>query len=589
MEEERDSHFVLLEDDRNRSAKGPRSNGQKRQPFYATEGMLAASVKSTEGSMVFSSAETKAQLPDVVEKENLPVVDFNQKVQSVTEGCLLEKFKAESGDKGNLPPEPSTPRRGSVTPPQTPPRATRTPQSKPPLPWSPQVVKKSPTPHRGYNVLCTPPKHPRMVHNPYRLPCTPPPCKSPANKRSPMSRASPKPRTPTRTRLALMKQNTPSPGLSSQFSATPQPHLSFTLAGTPSSSATPTRLDSSSPSPMAFEGRQARANLATTTATQFLQFNAVAEHLPPSLAPSAYCYEGSIEAQLQFAGYGPQYASTLEDLLRSSPSAYLSQYTQQGLSSPGVQYAHIQRSVNSPLLSDYGGSTPTMAQYSTGYSPAARFLSPLAPSSPQGSVQGMLMHVPTGRYSGSPTTPQQMVPTMIFALVEFKRGRTVQFQSAFLPKPGDYLVVEGDEGEDMGMVVNAWIAPANSPPVVNNSLNSNKASSGRDVDPMTGEHIYPQVLRHATPKEVHYMHNVQAEAEIKCAEVARHKVYEHHLPMRVIDAEYQFDRKKLTFYYDATERVDFRELLRDLFKLYRARIWMSKIRSHEGYDERRPR
>ena len=34
------------------------------------------------------------------------------------------------------------------------------------------------------------------------------------------------------------------------------------------------------------------------------------------------------------------------------------------------------------------------------------------------------------------------------------------------------------------------------------------------------------------------------------------------------------DRRKLTFHFIAEERVDFRELVRELFKLYKTRIWM---------------
>lgn len=34
------------------------------------------------------------------------------------------------------------------------------------------------------------------------------------------------------------------------------------------------------------------------------------------------------------------------------------------------------------------------------------------------------------------------------------------------------------------------------------------------------------------------------------------------------------DRRKLTFYFIAEKRVDFRELVRELFKLYKTRIWM---------------
>ena len=47
--------------------------------------------------------------------------------------------------------------------------------------------------------------------------------------------------------------------------------------------------------------------------------------------------------------------------------------------------------------------------------------------------------------------------------------------------------------------------------------------------------------------------------------------------MTIIDAEYQFDRHKLVFYYEAARRVDFRELVADLFNTYRTRIWMQQV------------
>ncbi|CCG83118.1 Uncharacterized protein PB7E8.02 [Taphrina deformans PYCC 5710] len=56
--------------------------------------------------------------------------------------------------------------------------------------------------------------------------------------------------------------------------------------------------------------------------------------------------------------------------------------------------------------------------------------------------------------------------------------------------------------------------------------------------------------------------------------VCQAKVRQRKLPMEVLDGEYQWDRRKLTFYYYASQRIDFRELVRDLFKIYKTRIWM---------------
>lgn len=47
--------------------------------------------------------------------------------------------------------------------------------------------------------------------------------------------------------------------------------------------------------------------------------------------------------------------------------------------------------------------------------------------------------------------------------------------------------------------------------------------------------------------------------------------------MDVVDAEYQWDRNKLTFYFIADRRIDFRELVRDLFRIYKTRIWMCAV------------
>lgn len=54
-----------------------------------------------------------------------------------------------------------------------------------------------------------------------------------------------------------------------------------------------------------------------------------------------------------------------------------------------------------------------------------------------------------------------------------------------------------------------------------------------------------------------------------------YKTYQ--LPLQIHNVEYQFDRHKLTIYYTAQGRVDFRNFVRDLFAAYKARIWMKKI------------
>ncbi len=57
----------------------------------------------------------------------------------------------------------------------------------------------------------------------------------------------------------------------------------------------------------------------------------------------------------------------------------------------------------------------------------------------------------------------------------------------------------------------------------------------------------------------------------------RDRVRDHGLPMKVSDAEWQWDRRKLTIYFTAEQRVDFRALVRDLAGLFRTRIELRQI------------
>ena len=55
------------------------------------------------------------------------------------------------------------------------------------------------------------------------------------------------------------------------------------------------------------------------------------------------------------------------------------------------------------------------------------------------------------------------------------------------------------------------------------------------------------------------------------------KIAEHKLNMKPIDVEYTFDGSKILFYFSAENRVDFRELVKDLASVYRTRIELRQI------------
>ncbi|MCM8784784.1 MAG: stage 0 sporulation protein [Candidatus Omnitrophica bacterium] len=55
------------------------------------------------------------------------------------------------------------------------------------------------------------------------------------------------------------------------------------------------------------------------------------------------------------------------------------------------------------------------------------------------------------------------------------------------------------------------------------------------------------------------------------------KIKSYNLPMRLIEADFSYDKTKLTFYYWAEGRIDFRKLVRDLAKIFNCRIEMRQI------------
>ncbi len=107
---------------------------------------------------------------------------------------------------------------------------------------------------------------------------------------------------------------------------------------------------------------------------------------------------------------------------------------------------------------------------------------------------------------------------------------------------------------------------------------------GRIVSPITREyfeahsqHKYPlEILRRATPEDLERLARLR-EMEREVIKTCQEFVDFRGLRMKLVDAEYQFDGRKLTIYFTAEERVDFRELVKDLAATYRTRIELRQI------------
>ncbi len=84
------------------------------------------------------------------------------------------------------------------------------------------------------------------------------------------------------------------------------------------------------------------------------------------------------------------------------------------------------------------------------------------------------------------------------------------------------------------------------------------------------------VLRVASQEDIKTANDLRRSEDttrIKATERVRH----HQLEMKLSDAEWQWDRKKLTFYFTSEKRVDFRDLVRDLATTFKSRIELRQI------------
>jgi len=67
------------------------------------------------------------------------------------------------------------------------------------------------------------------------------------------------------------------------------------------------------------------------------------------------------------------------------------------------------------------------------------------------------------------------------------------------------------------------------------------------------------------------------EKEKEAFKICLEKIKSYNLPMKLIDVDFTYDKTKITFYYWAEGRVDFRKLVKDLAKIFNCRIEMRQI------------
>jgi cell fate regulator YaaT (PSP1 superfamily) len=141
--------------------------------------------------------------------------------------------------------------------------------------------------------------------------------------------------------------------------------------------------------------------------------------------------------------------------------------------------------------------------------------------------------------------------------IKFKNGGKLYY---FAPKAGDKyernmpVVVETARGLEY-----AWVAYPD-----------------REV---TDDEIVPPlkpVIRIATEKDTEFYEACQ-EKRPQAMQICREKIIKHGLEMKLVDCEYAFDGSKILFYFTSANRVDFRELVKDLATTFHNRIELRQV------------
>jgi len=148
--------------------------------------------------------------------------------------------------------------------------------------------------------------------------------------------------------------------------------------------------------------------------------------------------------------------------------------------------------------------------------------------------------------------------------VSFKGNRREFFvwEQEDLPTVNTAIIVEADRGEDLGRV---------------HSTGDLALKRNRGTPHGTGEQPPSRKARRLASTEDVRRHDELRSQDEEARRKAMERVRANALTMKVSDAEWQWDRKKLTFYFTAEKRVDFRTLVRELAAAFRTRIELKQI------------
>jgi len=140
--------------------------------------------------------------------------------------------------------------------------------------------------------------------------------------------------------------------------------------------------------------------------------------------------------------------------------------------------------------------------------------------------------------------------------IQFRPGQKIYFfdPDGVVYQPGDHVIMDTARGAEYGTITGG----------------NHKIPPKDVVAPLR------KVLRLATAQDEKTVAENRAK-EKKAYDVCLQKIADHKLDMQLVSAEVAFDGSKILFYFTADERVDFRELVKNLASVFHTRIELRQI------------
>ncbi|HNZ88970.1 MAG TPA: regulatory iron-sulfur-containing complex subunit RicT [Candidatus Cloacimonas acidaminovorans] len=153
-----------------------------------------------------------------------------------------------------------------------------------------------------------------------------------------------------------------------------------------------------------------------------------------------------------------------------------------------------------------------------------------------------------------------------FIEVIFRTGRIGYYQNTkgLNIQPEDIIIVEVERGDDIAQVIHLGIN-----------------EEELDAQVLTGKTL--SIRRQANSEDLEKMKNLSYE-EDKAAKTFLGVLDHYPFEMKLIETIYQFDGNKLTFFFTADGRIDFRNFVRELANIFKTRI---ELHQTTGRDEAR--